>query len=383
VTLPPEAWPRLKEVFAGARALSLDARPAYLAAACDGDEALRQEVEMLLASHQRAASFLETPPVPFDDDSRLTASLEGQRFGSYQLAARIGAGGMGEVYRARDTKLNRDVAIKVLLPAVADDPDRLARFSREAQLLASLNHPHICTIHDVGRKSSIVYLVMELLEGRTLDRLIPLGGVSLEQFFDIAIALADALAAAHRKRITHRDLKPVNVMVSDDGHVKVLDFGLARVTEPDSELTGAALTQAGTIVGTMPYMSPEQIECKPLDPRTDIFSLGIILYEMATGRRPFAGDSTPALMVSILKDQPPLVGELRPDVPPDASRLIGRCLEKDPADRIQTAAEILAALKAQRRAWESGAWCRPPRRQAALPGSRNALPRSRCWPLPI
>jgi TolB-like protein/Flp pilus assembly protein TadD len=293
------------------------------------------------------------------DVTRLTKSLEGQRLGSYQLAARIGAGGMGEVYRARDTKLNRDVAIKVLLPAVANDPDRLARFSREAQLLASLNHPHICTIHDVGKKSSTAYLVMELLEGRTLDHLIRRGGVPLDQFFDIAIALADALAAAHRKHITHRDLKPVNVMVSDDGRVKVLDFGLARAAEPEPRATRLALTQAGTIVGTMPYMSPEQIAAKPLDPRTDIFSLGIMLYEMATGRRPFGGDSPPALMFSILKDQPTLIGELRPDLPADVSRLIGRCLEKDPGDRIQTATEILAELKAQRRAWESGAAVSP------------------------
>ena len=310
--------------------------------------------------------YTDVRRVESDRRHQVTKSLEGQRLGCYLLSARIGTGGMGEVYRARDTKLNRDVAIKVLLPEVASDPGRLARFSREAQLLASLNHPHICTIHDVGKKSSTAYLVMELLEGRTLDQLIPWGGVSLDQFFDIAIALADALAAAHRKHITHRDLKPANVMVSDDGRVKVLDFGLARAIEPDLELTGAALTQAGTIVGTMPYMSPEQIEGKPLDPRTDIFSLGIMLYEMATGRRPFAGDSTPALMFSILKDEPKLVAELRPDVPADVSRLIGRCLEKQPRDRIQRTTEILADLKALRRAWESGAVGLP---KAATPGS--------------
>jgi eukaryotic-like serine/threonine-protein kinase len=369
MTLPREAWPRLKEVFEGARSLALHARPEYLVAACDGDETLRLEVEMLLASHERAASFLEAPAVLFDDDT-LTESLEGRRLGSYQLSARIGAGGMGEVYRARDTKLNRDVAIKVLLPAVANDPGRVARFSREAELLASLNHPHICTIHDVGKESSTAYLVMELLEGRTLDQLIRRGGVSLAQFFDIAVALAEALAAAHRKHITHRDLKPVNVMVTEDGRVKVLDFGLARVAEAEPGHTRAALTQAGTIVGTMPYMSPEQLESKPLDSRTDIFSLGVILYEMATGRRPFEGASTPALMFSILKDHPERVEELRPDVPTDVSRLIGRCLEKHPHDRIQTSAEILTELKAQRRAWESGVVTSP---QPPAPGSAPRL----------
>src|SRR6185295_16946286 len=191
----------------------------------------------------------------------------------------------------------------------------------------------------------------------------------LAQFFDIATALADALAAAHRKQITHRDLKPVNVMVSDDGRVKVLDFGLARAAEPEAGLTRATLTQAGTIVGTMPYMSPEQLEGKPLDPRTDIFSLGIMLYEMATGRRPFEGNSTPALMFSILKDQPTPIAELRPDLPAAVSRLIGRCLEKDAADRIQTAGEILAELKAQRRAWESGIELSP------TPGPPGRAPR--------
>ena len=169
VTLPPEAWPRLKEVFEGARALALDARPAYLAAACNGDEALRQEVETLLASHARAASFLETPAVLFDDTCG-RKSLEGQRLGLYQIAARIGTGGMGEVYRARDTKLNRDVAIKVLLPAFADDPDRLARFSREAQLLASLNHPHIAQIYGLEETGGVHALVMELVEGADARR---------------------------------------------------------------------------------------------------------------------------------------------------------------------------------------------------------------------
>ena len=282
----------------------------------------------------------------------------GTRLGQYEILALLGSGGMGEVYRARDTKLERDVAIKVLGDAIAKDPTALARFAREAHAVAALNHPHIVTIFSTEEVDRVPFMTMELVEGRTLDQLIPRGGVPLAQFFDIAVALADALSAAHRKHLTHRDLKPANIMVSDDGQVKVLDFGLARSAEPGrvaTDETRLELTKEGTILGTMPYMSPEQIEAKPLDPRTDIFSLGIILYEMATGARPFGGDSSPALMSSILKDRPRPVGERRPDVPGDVSRLIHQCLEKQPSERIQTATEILVELKAQRRAWESRA----------------------------
>ena len=282
----------------------------------------------------------------------------GTRLGPYEIVALLGSGGMGEVYRARDTKLGREVAIKVLGDAMARDPTALARFTREAHAVAALNHPHIVTIFSTEEADRIPFMAMELVEGRTLDQLIPRGGVSLPQFFDIAIALADALSAAHRKHVTHRDLKPTNVMVSDDGQVKVLDFGLARWSDPGrvaTDETRLELTKAGTILGTMPYMSPEQIEARPLDSRTDIFSLGIILYEMATGARPFGGDSSPALMSSILKDRPRPVGERRPHIPGDVSRLIDQCLQKRPSDRIQTASEILAELKAQRRAWEARA----------------------------
>jgi serine/threonine-protein kinase len=305
----------------------------------------------------------------------------GTRLGPYTILSALGSGGMGEVYRARDTKLGREVAIKVLGDALAKDPQGLARFTREAHAVAALSHPHIVTIFSTEEVDGVRFMTMELVEGRTLDRVILRGGLSLAQFFDIAIALADALSAAHRKHITHRDLKPANVMVSDDGRVKVLDFGLARAAEPDpgpveADETRLRLTKEGTILGTMPYMSPEQIEAKPLDHRTDIFSLGIMLYEMAMGERPFRGDSSPALMSSIMKDRPKSVGERRPDVPGDVSRLIDRCLEKDPRDRVQTATEILAELKAQRRAWESrAAWAvkpasdvtaRPPERGASI-----------------
>ncbi len=303
----------------------------------------------------------------------------GTRLGPYKILSALGSGGMGEVYRARDTKLGREVAIKVLGDAMAKDPKGLARFTREAHAVAALNHPHIVTIFSTEEADGVQFMTMELVEGRTLDQLIPRGGVSLAQFFDIAVALADALSAAHRKHLTHRDLKPANVMVSDDGRVKVLDFGLARSAEPEpgrveADETRLQLTEEGTILGTMPYMSPEQIEAKLLDPRTDIFSLGIMLYELATGERPFRGDSSPALMSSILKDRPRPVGERRPDVPGDVSRLIDRCLEKQPRDRIQTATEILAELKAQRRAWESRAgWAvKPASDITARPAERVA-----------
>jgi TolB-like protein/Tfp pilus assembly protein PilF len=307
------------------------------------------------------------------------SSLIGRRLGTYEILSLLGAGGMGEVYRARDTKLNRDVALKILPDAFALDADRLARFRREAQAVAALNHPHIVTIFSIEEADDVPFMTMELIEGRTLDQGLPAGGLPLARFFDIAIALADALSAAHRKHIIHRDLKPANVMVTDDGNVKVLDFGLARTVDPDAvrleeAVTSLGLTAAGTIVGTMPYMSPEQIEAKPLDHRTDLFSLGIILYELATGERPFRGDSSAGLMSSILKDHPQSVGERRSDVPGDVCRLIDRCLEKEPRDRIQTASELLVELKAQRRARESGTGVagRPVRGIAPPPAERGA-----------
>ena len=286
-------------------------------------------------------------------------SLIGRQLGAYQVLSTLGAGGMGHVYRARDTKLNRDVALKTLPDAFARDGDRLARFRREAQAVAALNHPHIVTIFSIEEQDDVPFMTMELIEGSTLDQGIPAGGLSLARFFDIAIALAEALSAAHRKHIVHRDLKPANVMMTDDGNVKVLDFGLARTVAPDvvrleDAVTSLGLTADGTIVGTMPYMSPEQIEAKPLDHRTDIFSLGIILYELATGERPFRGDSSAGLISSILRDHPEPVGERRSDLPGGVCRLIGRCLEKPRRDRIQTANEVLVELKAQRRTWESG-----------------------------
>src|SRR5271157_3991452 len=272
------------------------------------------------------------------------ALVPGTKLGPYEIQTPLGAGGMGEVYRATDMKLGRDVALKVLPAEMAHDPERLARFRREAKALAQLDHPNIVTIHSVEESDGVHFLTMQLVEGQPLDRLIPAGGLPVEQIVEIASALADALAAAHEKGIVHRDLKPANVMVSNEGRVKVLDFGLAKDVRGanlgDATLTSASQTQVGVVMGTPAYMSPEQTSGRPLDHRTDIFSMGVVLHEMATGRRPFEGTSSAELVSAILRDTPPSVTDVRPDLPSDLARIVRRCLEKDPRHRLQTARDV-------------------------------------------
>src|SRR5271168_4085562 len=268
----------------------------------------------------------------------------GAKLGPYEIQSPLGAGGMGEVYRATDTKLGRDVALKVLPGEMAQDPERLARFGREAKALAQLDHPNIVTIYSVEECDGIHFLTMQLVEGLPLDRVICQSGLPAAQIIEIAEALADALAAAHEKGIVHRDLKPANVMVTNEGRVKVLDFGLAKdvgaQSASDATLTSAGHTQVGVVMGTPAYMSPEQVSGRPLDHRSDIFSLGIILYEMAIGRRPFEGTSSAELASSILRDTPAAIASARPDLPSDLTRIIRRCLEKDPRHRVQTARDV-------------------------------------------
>ncbi|MBZ5706430.1 MAG: protein kinase [Acidobacteriia bacterium] len=251
---------------------------------------------------------------------------------------------MGEVYRATDSKLGREVALKVLPAEMARDPERLARFQREARAVAALNHPHIVTIFSVEEAEGVHFLTMELVDGQSLDRLIPEDGLPVERIVEIAGALAGALAAAHEKGIVHRDLKPANVMVANDGRVKILDFGLAKDVSPDKHtgatMTSAGQTEVGVVMGTPAYMSPEQVSGRTLDPRTDIFSLGVVLHQMATGKQPFCGNSSAELISAILRDTPPPVTEVRPDLPSDLGRIIRRCLEKDPSHRVQTARDV-------------------------------------------
>jgi TolB-like protein/Flp pilus assembly protein TadD len=268
---------------------------------------------------------------------------------------------MGEVYRATDTKLGRDVALKVLPAEMAASPERRERFRREAQALAALDHPGIVTVHSVEEADGVHFLTMQLVEGQPLDRLIPEAGLPIERLARIASSLAEALAAAHAKGIVHRDLKPGNVMLGEDDRVKVLDFGLAKMPGAlpgegsGSELPTEMRTREGVVVGTVPYMSPEQVQGRAVDERTDIFSLGAVLYEMATGRRPFRSDNAAGLMSAILRDTPRPPGELRAGLPADFDRIVGRCLEKDARDRPARAHEVHEALEAVRRGLESGA----------------------------
>lgn len=260
---------------------------------------------------------------------------------------------MGEVYRATDMKLGRDVALKILPPDVASDPERLARFRREGRAVAALNHPNVVTLYSVEESEGVHFLTMELIEGQALNRLIPANGLPVERIVEISGALAEALAAAHEKGIMHRDLKPANVMVTTEGRVKVLDFGLAKDvsaktadgTSDRTTQTSPGLTQAGVIMGTPAYMSPEQISGRTLDHRSDIFSLGVILHEMCTGRRPFDGSSSAELISSILRDTPPPVTDLRANLPANLARIIQRCLEKSAADRFQSARDIRSELR--------------------------------------
>src|SRR5690242_2314319 len=259
----------------------------------------------------------------------------GDRLGAYEIVGPLGVGGMGEVYRARDTRLGRDVALKVLPAEVSSDAERLARFEREARTVAGLNHPNIVVLHSMEQDGETRFLTMELVEGQSLDRYVT-EALPLKRVLELGIELADALTAAHEQGVIHRDLKPANVMLTRDGRVKVLDFGLAKLEEQGSgiDLTQAPtvaspLSSAGQVIGTLPYMAPEQVRGETVDPRTDLFALGVMLYELAAGRRPFEGGTPGVLSSAILRDTPALLTHLRDDLPSDLDRIVSRCLEKD------------------------------------------------------
>ena len=304
--------------------------------------------------------------------------------GHFDVAGPLGAGGMGEVYRARDTRLNRDVALKILPDAFAADPDRLGRFQREAELLASLNHPNIAQIHGLEEDGGTRALVLELVEGPTLEERIARGPIPLDETLDIAARIADALEAAHGAGVVHRDLKPANVKLRDDGAVKVLDFGLAKALEPgpasgaphDSPTMATAATQLGVIVGTAAYMSPEQARGRPVDRRADVWAFGAVVYEMLTGRKAFEGDDVTGILAEVIKSEPAWAS-LSADVPRAVSGVLRRCLAKDPGERLRDIGDVRLGLL--------GAFDDPDRPAAAPPptaGPGRCSAARRSWPAP-
>ena len=285
----------------------------------------------------------------------------GTKLGPYEILEPLGTGGMGSVWKARDTRLNRLVAIKVLPADKIADGGRKQRFVQEAQAASALNHPNIVTIHDISVADGIDFIVKEYVSGARLDRRIPRHGMRLSELLELAIQIADAVAKAHAVGIVHRDLKPGNIMLTDEGRVKVLDFGLAKLMDPvsigeqDATLTVKAVTEDGTILGTITYMSPEQAEAKPVDARSDIFSFGAVLYEMATGTRAFQGGSKLETLRAVLRDNPKAPGELARDLPQDLEKVIARCLRKDVARRFQHMDDVKIALEEVKEESESGA----------------------------
>src|SRR5882672_1294975 len=347
--MTPERWRRVEELYHAALARDAHDRALFLGDACAGDDALRRDVESLLAQPASAEAFLGEPAVVMA--ARLVSgpgpSLPvGHRIGGYQVQAPLGAGGMGVVYRALDTKLNRPVAIKFLSSDLADAAAR-RRFQREAQTASSLNHPHIVTVHDVGEVDGRQYLVTEFVDGGTLKDWAQATTRTWRQIIELLTGVADGLAAAHAAGIVHRDIKPENILVAKNGYAKLADFGLAKLWEAtDSQAVTRTLsaghTRPGMIVGTIAYMSPEQAAGQPVDARSDIFSFGVVLYEMLAGRRPFTGASDLDVLHAVAHRAAEPLPE---DVPLPLRMVVEKALEKDPADRFQSMRDMVVDLR--------------------------------------
>lgn len=357
--MSPDRWRRIEQLYSAALERDSGEREAFVADASRGDDELRREVESLLRFHPQAKHFIEQP-AGRDLRSPLEAALQrhgirpggsvGRVLGVYELQSWIAAGGMGEVYSAVDKRLNRRVAVKILPEHLSNDPDRRLRFTREARVISSLNHPHICTLHDVGSQDGVDYLVMEYIEGETLEKRLARGPLPLVRALEYAIQIADALDKAHRRGVVHRDLKPANIMVTGSG-LKLLDFGLAiRSAVNSPEENNAAeeslrLTRDHSFIGTVQYSSPEQLQGMATDARTDIFSFGATVYEMITGHRAHRGDNAALLVSAILQNDPQPIRELVPDIPDALEQTILRCLAKEADERWQTASDLVFQLR--------------------------------------
>jgi serine/threonine protein kinase/Tfp pilus assembly protein PilF len=352
-----ERWQKIERIFHAVLQAEPDRRATILAEACADDESLLREVDSLLAHHERAGTFIETPafaPGKPSSSSEESSSKSGGAvpfaagavIAQYRVLEEIGAGGMGVVCKAEDTKLGRLVALKFLPESLTTDASALERFQREARAASALNHPNICTIYDLEEYQGRPFIAMEYLDGRTLKDHILGRALDSEEIAKLGIQIAEALSAAQSKGVVHRDLKPGNIVVTASGPVKVLDFGLAKLTgSQGGNAATKSLTETHTVSGTLPYMAPEQLRGREVDARTDIYALGVVLYEMATGRRPFTAEVSPQLIDDILNAPAPLPREVNPKISPKLEEIILKCLEKDPEDRYQIAKEIAIDLR--------------------------------------
>jgi eukaryotic-like serine/threonine-protein kinase len=384
--MTPARFQTIEEIFRAALDQEPDQLGTFLDKACEGDELLRRKVEALLVSRQRAASFIETSAVGLATriiQNGQADSLVGQIIGHYKISESIGTGGMGEVYLATDITAGRKAALKILPTRFAGDAERLKRFQQEAHAIVALNHPNILTVYEIGEDHSTHYIASELIEGETLRQRLMRGPIQLSEAVDIAIQVASALAAAHQAGVVHRDIKPENIMLRPDGYVKVLDFGIAKLAEqevpamiPTDEALSLVETNLGSILGTAHYMSPEQACGGQVDKSTDIWSLGVVLYEMVTGRAPFTGDTPREVMSAILETEPPPLTKYLADSPAELQQIISKTLRKDREERYHSAHELLQALKDLRhkleveadlaRATAAPSWLRWTRSPAAL-----------------
>ena len=374
-----ERWHNVESLFHSARTLKPEQRRGYLESACGGDQELLREVESLVANDELAAEFLETDDPDAQAGARKASVPPGEKIGPYVILEFLKAGGMGEVHKARDTRLDRVVAIKFEPRALADDPAALSRIQREARAASALNHPRICTVHDMGEHQGRPFFVMEYLEGQSLRERLGGKAMALPELTDLAVQICDALQAAHAKGIVHRDIKPGNIFILANGQIKILDFGLAkslservegrqnaiqRAAAPsvtDSGVAESAITQPGTTAGTVAYMSPEQLRGEAVDARTDLFSFGVTLYQMATGTFPFQAETLALLRETILNRPPVAPREVNPALPVELERIILMCLQKERSDRYASAADLLVALEdlrvkpSHRRRWVAAA----------------------------
>jgi eukaryotic-like serine/threonine-protein kinase len=352
--MTPERWQQIDNLLQSALACASEERPAFLAQACADDEPLRREVESLLASHEHSGNLLETPLSQIAADLLVESqppSVEGQTIGLYKVLTRLGAGGMGEVYLAQDPRLDRKIALKLLPAYFTTEANRIHRFEQEARAASSLNHPNILTIYEIGQADGHHFIATEFINGVTLRERLAGTPMKLSEALEIALQVAAALTAAHAANIVHRDIKPENIMIRDDGYMKVLDFGLAKLTERSAAVDTEAATRAmvktnpGVVMGTVAYMSPEQARGLSVDARTDIWSLGVVLYEMATGRVPFEGETATDVILSVVEREPPPLAQYSREVPAELERIVNKALRKNRDERYQTVKDLSLDLK--------------------------------------